>query len=126
MSNEQTEQTAQHFFEHIMDLAVERGLNTYTELAREAGVHHSTLSQYKRGERKPSIATMRKVANALDVELEVVEEGIKDGGNTPNNPGDGGYRITITCDASDTEKVVSLLTRAGLSADINIAPIGRD
>ncbi len=124
--NKDVKQIAQNFYDHIMELAKRRGFDTYTELAEKAGIHHSTISQYKRGERKPSISTMRKIAQALEVDLEVVEKGLKPPGNTPHSPGNGDYQITVICAAGEVTKVVSLLTKAGLSANINIEPIEHD
>lgn len=43
-----------------------RGLKL-TELAAKAGFSHSYLSRLERGEKQPTIATLRKLAAALDV-----------------------------------------------------------
>lgn len=56
----------------------QKGL-TLKELGRlvgdgEEGLTHSTISRYERGERQPSPATLRKIADALDTTLEELRD----------------------------------------------------
>ena len=48
-----------------------RGL-TQAELAKMSGVSQSTIAQIEKGRKDPSITTLRKIADALDVHIAVL------------------------------------------------------
>lgn len=49
---------------------------TVRELAQKSGVNHSAISEIERGKRTPHPSTIRKLAEALDVEpLELLSDG---------------------------------------------------
>ena len=51
------------------------------ELAEKAGISAAAVSRYTRGITKPSIKSLGKIANALDVEVEEIIEDEKGNGN---------------------------------------------
>lgn len=42
---------------------------TQIQVAKKAGIYPNTYSRIERGEQKPSIPTLRKLAKALDLDL---------------------------------------------------------
>jgi transcriptional regulator with XRE-family HTH domain len=53
----------------IQSLRLKAGLNQ-TQLAKLAGVQQGHLSQIENGHRKPTLATLRKLRTALDLDPE--------------------------------------------------------
>lgn len=58
------EQIARHF----IAFRIEHGLSQ-AELARRCGVSQPAIARLERGEHEPRLATLRRVAHALDAEL---------------------------------------------------------
>ena len=50
----------------------ERRKLTQTELAKKANVSQSTIAQIESGKKDPSIATVKKIAKALDIHLAIL------------------------------------------------------
>lgn len=55
------------------------------ELAEKAGISAAAVSRYTRGITKPSIKSLGKIANALDVEVEEIIEDEKEKEQTPTD-----------------------------------------
>lgn len=63
----------------IIEKELEKQNVNQNQLAKRMGVHNSVLTELKKGRiKKPSFELMCKVADALDVSLEVFRGGEKD------------------------------------------------
>jgi transcriptional regulator with XRE-family HTH domain len=58
-----------HFGKNLAEIRRKKGF-TQTELAKKSGVSKRTITYYERETQNPSLATMTKLANALDVPAE--------------------------------------------------------
>ena len=58
--------SAGHLFK---EARLKKGL-TQVEVAEKSGIHINTYTRVERGEQEPSFATIKKLANVLDVNLE--------------------------------------------------------
>ena len=54
----------------IQQLRKERRMSQ-AELARKAGISEISIRKYENGDRKPKIETLQRIANALDVDLDL-------------------------------------------------------
>lgn len=57
--------------------AVERSPKSRYRLARETGLHESTLCLLVQGKRKVRVATLERIADALDLQIVLVPKGKK-------------------------------------------------
>ncbi len=64
----QTDQLSQVFGERLKKLRMEKGL-TQEELARRAGFHRTYAGNIERGLENPTIETVSRMADVLDVPL---------------------------------------------------------
>jgi transcriptional regulator with XRE-family HTH domain len=58
--------------DRIQYIRQERRRITQAQLAKESGVSQSTIAQIEKGKKDPSISTLKKIAEALDVHLSVL------------------------------------------------------
>ena len=58
--------------DRLLYLRQERRHLTQAELARMSGVSQSTIAQIEKGRKDPSISTLRKIAEALNVHMAVL------------------------------------------------------
>ena len=67
-----------HFGAHLRELRQQRGLSQ-ERLAELAGLHRTYLGGIERGERNVSLINLGAIANALDLSLSALFEGLSDG-----------------------------------------------
>src|ERR1019366_2411642 len=58
--------------DRIQYIRQDRRRLTQSELAKLSGVSQSTIAQVEKGKKDPSISTLKKIAQALDVHLSVL------------------------------------------------------
>jgi transcriptional regulator with XRE-family HTH domain len=71
VATEQSDNLGRSLGAHVRELRRERGM-TLKALGRAAGLSHPFLSQLERGLARPSMASLERIARALDVDLAVL------------------------------------------------------
>lgn len=72
MSNKKVSISDYSLPERLKYLRQDRRRLTQTQLAKMSGVSQSTITQIEKGKKDPSISTLRKIAEALDVHIAVL------------------------------------------------------
>lgn len=72
--------------EHIRTFRIQRGL-TASELARQANVSRSLISQIERGTSSPSVEVLRRIATTLNIHVGALFDGPLAGGESTNDFG---------------------------------------
>ncbi|MCW7553874.1 MULTISPECIES: helix-turn-helix domain-containing protein [Endozoicomonas] len=63
----------QQFGRKLKELRKQQGLSQ-EELAHRAGLHNPDISEIEHGQRNPTLMTMHRLAQALDVEIKIFFE----------------------------------------------------